>query len=100
MRYTLDVKTGCTEKLVELHKSRADEYGVPRPPHGERIYSGGDVSPWDVVIYEAEFESLTEYRAHMKETFAAPRMREWLDRVNELTLRGRRGELWTVEHLK
>ena len=98
MRYTLPVKQGRETELVELIKSMPD-YGLPPAPHGERIYSGADFSPWDVVVYEADFESLDEYQAHMKEWFSAPRSREWLDKSRELGERGGGAELWTVEHV-
>ena len=98
MRYTLYAKANCAAEIVKLHKSMPD-YGLPRPPHGERMYSGADFSPWDVVIYEVDFESLDEYQAYMGELSSAPRVSEWLDKSRELTERGGRGELWTVEHL-
>jgi hypothetical protein len=99
MRYTLYAKANCEAEIAKLHRSMPD-YGLPRAPHGQRIYSGGDFSPWDVVIYEVDFESLDEYQAYMKEWSSAPRASEWMDKARESVERGGRGELWTVEHLE
>ena len=89
-------KDGCTNELVEWFKSWP-EYGLPIPPHGWRVYSHSQFSPWDVVVNEIGFESLAEHETWWKEYWAAPRVREDMDRMAEIA---ERGDLWTMEQVK
>jgi len=98
MRMTEQAKQGCTSKLVEFFESWPDD--APAPPHGWRIYWPTQFSPWNEVIFEAEFESLAEHEAWWKEFWASPRSGEWLEKKRELTERGGHGELWSVKVLK
>jgi len=99
VRRTLQVRDQDAQKFVELVKSWSD-LGFPSPPHGHRIYTFGKASPWGLVIWEQEFESLTEYEAHWKEGAAVPGFGEQLKRFMELVdSRGSTTEFWKVEHL-
>ena len=96
VRWTWHAKKNCSRELIEAIKSYP-EYGLPSPPHGGRFYSNTTLGPWDVVIQEADIESLAEYDAWMKESFAAPRLQEWIDLRSDLLDRGGGGEIWNVE---
>ena len=97
VRMTYYAKSWCSRKLIEAFKAYP-EYGLPDPPHGWRIYSESTFSPWDVVIHEVDFESLEECDAFLKELWAAPRIREYLDLHSDLIDRGGGAEFWNVEH--
>jgi hypothetical protein len=82
--------------LAEAIKSQT-EYELPKPPHGWRVYRPHTLGPWYVVIWEMEFENVTEYDAWFKELVAAPRLREWIDLRRGLVADKGGGEVWTVE---
>ena len=96
VRWTHNVKPSCSGKLVKAIKSYP-EYGLPDLPHGWRIYSPSPLGPWEVVTWEVDFESLTEYDAWLKELVAAPRFGEWHDLERDLVDRGGGGEVWNME---
>jgi hypothetical protein len=97
-RWIENVKKGHVKELVELTKAMPD-YGVPPPPHGVRVYSGGAFSDWDVVIYETEYENWEEYHAYMKEFYASSQGLEWLEEHRKHIERGGHGEQWTVDQV-
>jgi hypothetical protein len=85
--------------LIELLKAIPD-YGLPRAPQGERIYTAGSYGgPWDVVIWEAAYENMAEYEAWLKENEASPRLGEHYEKAMKLLERGSRTELWDMEEL-
>ena len=98
MRMIEQVKKGCTNELFEFFESWS-EY-APVPPHGWRIYQPTQFSPWDVVVMEAEFESLAEHETWWEKFWASPGAANWMERRRELTERGGHGELWRVKAMK
>jgi hypothetical protein len=36
---------------------------MPKLPHGARIYSSSPLGPWDMVVWELEFEDHAEFAA-------------------------------------
>ena len=100
VRRTLQVKRGSKRQLVELLRAIPD-YGLPRAPQGERVYRAGPCGgPWDVIIWEAAYESMAEYEAWEKENRAAPRLGEHYEEVMKLIDRGNSTEFWDVEILE
>jgi hypothetical protein len=99
VRWTHHAKVQCSSELVKAIKSYP-EYGLPKLPHGARVYSHSTLSPWQVVIFEVEFESLAEYAAWEEELWAAPRVHEWTDQLYSLKERGGGGEFWNVEQFE
>ena len=96
VRWTWHTKPHCYNELAEALKSQA-EYEIPKPPHGWRIYRPHTLGPWYVVVWELEFENLTEYEAWNSEFWAAPRLREWRDLWRDLIAGKGGAEVWTVE---
>jgi hypothetical protein len=96
VRWTWHAKQGCVPALREWIKS-ATEYGLPKLPHGSRLYSGSMLGPWDVVVWEVEFEDYAEFAAWNTAFWAAPRVSEYLDANKDLIERGGGGEVWHVE---
>ena len=100
VRRTLQVKEGADNKLLALIKSWPD-LGLPSPPHGVRVYTYGKASPWGIVIWEQDFESLAEQAAFMKEYFAHPSAGEETDKFMELVeSRGSTTEYWRMEQIQ
>jgi hypothetical protein len=95
VRYTFPVKPGAEEKAVAWIKSLTD-YGIPRPPLGERVY-WYHFAPWCEVIHEMQFENLAEYEVFESEMAAVPRLGEAVGKVGEFLLPGGRSEVWNVE---
>ncbi len=61
--------------------------------HSYRIYSP-DISPYDVVVVEWEYEDLQEMRAVWDTWFAKPSTPEFFEKLFELTERGGHREIW------
>jgi len=95
VRRTMHVEPRNQPELVEMIKSIAD-LKLPNPPHRERVYTYGNFSPWDLVIWEQEFESLAEYEAN-REGISTEQYKRMFELVE---MRGSHTELWKVEHLK
>ena len=99
VRWTFNAKDKCTAELAEAIKTWP-EYGLPKAPHGWRVYLHSPLGPWGVVIWELVFENLAEYAAWIKEFWAAPRVKEFMDLQNNFTARGGGGEVWTMEQFE
>jgi hypothetical protein len=99
IRWTNHAKHGGTSELVKAIKSYP-EYGLPKLPHGARVYSPSTLGPWDVVIWEVEFDSEAQFTAFLAEFWAAPRAREFLEPMGPFKERGGGGEMWHVEHFE
>jgi hypothetical protein len=99
MRFTHTAKQGRTRELAEHLKSFAD-YGIPRPPHGWRVYQSTHLGRWGVVIQEIEFENLAQFEDYMSKRNAAPRFGEAYARYLEFAEPSGSGELWRVETLQ
>jgi hypothetical protein len=66
--------------------------------HGSRIYASTPLGPWDLVVWEIEFENHAEFAAWHSEFWAAPRVREYLSASDDLIVPcGGGGEVWHVE---
>jgi hypothetical protein len=74
-----------------------NEYGLPKLPHGSRIYASTPLGPWDLVVWELKFDGHAEFDAWHHEFWAAPRVREFLDAGMDFIERGGSGEFWSVE---
>ena len=75
--------------------------GFPSMPHGHRVYTSGEASPWGVVVWEIDFESLAEFETTSKEWAATPGSGEQFERFDKLVeSRGSTTEFWEVEHVK
>lgn len=96
VRWTWPTKPGGGGAVREWIKSYS-EYGLPKLPHGSRIYSPSSLGPWHVVVWEVIFEDIAEYTAWSTEFWAAPRVREYLGASNDLLERGGGGEVWRME---
>ena len=99
VRWTLPATNRGTHELAEAIKTWP-EYGLPKAPHGWRVYLHSPLGPWGVVIWELVFENLAEYAAWSKEFWAAPRVKEFMDLQNNFTARGGGGEVWTMEQFE
>ena len=99
VRRTLQIREGKEKEFVEMVKSWS-ELGLPSPPHGHRIYTYGKASPWGLVIWEQDFESLAEKEAFDKEYWDVPEAHEQAGMFMELVeSSGSTTEFWRVEHL-
>ena len=96
-RMTFNTKVGRTGELVELIKSGVD-FGLPTPPRAWRVY-WPNISPYDVVIAEVEFQSLEEHAVYWEKWRTSPQVGEFLDKMQQLTERGGTDEVWHVEDL-
>jgi hypothetical protein len=96
VRWTHHAKHGCTDELAKAIMSYP-EYGLPKLPHGARVYTPSTLGPWDMVIWEVAFDSQVQYAAWNAEFWAAPRAREFLEPMSRFKERGGGGEMWHVE---
>ena len=99
VRWTHHAKHGCTNELAKAIMSYP-EYGLPKLPHGARVYTGSTEGPWDVVIWEVAFDSHVQYAAFLAEVWAAPRIGEFLASWGSFKERGGGGQIWNVEQFE
>jgi hypothetical protein len=97
VRWTWPTKPSGEEAVREWIRSY-NEYGLPKLPHGSRIYSPASLGPFHTVVWEVRFEDYAEFAAWNTTFLAAPRVREYLSASDDLIVPGGAGgEVWTVE---
>jgi hypothetical protein len=94
-RAEFTVKHARGGDLVRLLKAGI-EYGLPTPPYGIRIYRP-HIATFDVVIVDAEFDSLAQYEAFWEGFWASPRVDEYIEKFRELREPGGSETIWDVE---
>ena len=100
VRHIIHIKDGCQEKLVEALKAHT-KAPFPSPPHEWRIYTWGEASPWGILIWEQEFESMAEKDAYSQEFQGTPGARELIESTGGFVeSRGSATEIWTVHHVR
>ena len=92
-RRMYNVKPGCEAAVVELLKEEIE--GNTAYTHSYRIYTS-NISSYDVVVVEWEFEDLQEMQADWDAWFAKTDMTEFNEKWDELTERGGHGEIWEL----
>jgi hypothetical protein len=88
-----NVKPGCEAAVAELVRGAIE--GNTAYTHSYRIYTS-DISSYDVVVVEWEYEDLQEMRAVWDAWLANPDISEFWEKWYELTERGGHGEIWEL----
>ncbi len=89
-RRTFLVKPGCMEKLASL---LIGERTSESPP--SRIYTP-DIGPFDVLVFELEFESLGAYEKFWSDWAAKPETEAFMEKWYALIKPGGKNEIWTL----
>jgi len=97
-RMVFNFKPGKVMEAVELVKAGGD-YGLPEPPHGLRIY-WPNISSYDQVVIEVEFENLAEHEEYWRTWWSSPRSEEWVEKWMELREAGSGEEIWNLEAMR
>jgi hypothetical protein len=92
-RRTFRVKPGCEEAVVKMIKEAIEGNTIYNRSY--RIYTP-DISPYDVVVVEWEYEDVPEMRAAWEAWLAKPGTPEYMEKWLELTERGGGGEIWEL----
>jgi hypothetical protein len=98
-RYTVQVKPGRTEELVDLMLSHAAAREAEgRDFHAFRISTPSlSGQPGNRLMFELEFEDLAEFQAWWDEWFALPTSPPYLEKWNALIERGTdTNEIWNL----
>lgn len=91
-RRTFVVKSGCWDEAEALAVAETNRVSFP---HLRRLYSS-NISPFDRLVFEAEFENLAEYEKFWAEWFAAPESAVFLKKWDDLLEAGGTNEIWTL----
>ena len=92
-RRTFVVKEGCWDEALALTVAETKRVSFPHP---RRLYSS-NISPFDRLVFEAEFENLAEYVKFWAEWFASPEGAAFMEKWDTLTKSGGTNEIWTLE---
>ena len=92
-RRTFVVKAGCWDEAEALAVAETKRESFPHP---QRIYSS-NISPFDRLVYEAEFENLAEYEKYLADWFASPEGSAVAEKLNSMLESGGKNEIWTLE---
>jgi len=90
-RRTNKVKPGAMGEVVKLAKAEIERTGTKATVYTP--YFG----PYDVVVFDFEFESLDAYRKKWEEWFASPEADRYMKKFRTLVEPGGSNELWNVE---
>ena len=90
-RRTNKVKPGAMEELVKLTKAE-----IERTKSKATVYTAY-FGPYDVIVFDFEFESLEAYQKFWDEWFASPEGDRFMEKYNTLVESGGSNELWNVE---
>jgi hypothetical protein len=90
-RRTNKVKPWAMDELVKLTKAEFERIGSKG-----KIYTPY-IGPYDVIVFDFEYESLEAYQSSWEEWFASPEADEFLKKFNTLVESGGSNELWYVE---
>ena len=92
-RRTFVVKGGCWEEAVAMAVAETKRLSHP---HARRIYLS-NISPFDTLVFEAEFENLAEYETFWADWFASPEGAAFAEKWDTLVRSGGTNEIWTLE---
>jgi hypothetical protein len=90
-RRTNKVKPWAMDELVKLTKAEIERTGGKA-----KIYTPY-FGPYDVVVFDFEYESLEAYQKSWAEWFASPEADDFMKKFNTLVESGGSNELWYVE---
>ena len=91
-RLNFQVKPGNQEKAIELIK---EAQTMLETPHGASIYTA-NIGPFNALIYDIEFENLTEFEEFWTKWWALPGTPAFMEKWNALVDSGTGSELWNV----
>jgi hypothetical protein len=91
-RQTMIVKPGCSDEAEALAVAETKRVSFP---HARRLYSS-NLSPFDRLVFEAEFENLAEHEKFWAEWRASPETAAFLKKFNDLLEAGGTNEIWTL----
>ena len=97
-RMVFNFQPGKVSEAAALVRAGPD-YGLPETPHGMRMYRP-NVSSYDQLIIEVEFEDLAQHAAYWEAWFASPRADEWSEKWQALRAPGVGEEILNLETLK
>ena len=91
-RRTFIVKRGRLQEAAALIKAEAERVDIANP---QRVYVP-EIAPFDVLVYEADYESLAEYEQVWAEWLASPEAAAFLEQWDAITETGGTNEIWTL----
>ena len=91
-RQTMIVKPGRLDEAEALAVAETKRVSFP---HSRRLYSS-NISPYDRLVFEAEFENLAEYEKFWAEWRASPETAAFQEKFNDLLEAGGTNEIWTL----
>ena len=89
-RRTNKVKAGCMDEMVKLVKAE-----IERTESNGTVYTA-EFGPFDVMVIDFSFESLTEYHKFWDEWFATPEAAKFMEKWYTLVEPGGTNEFWFV----
>jgi hypothetical protein len=91
-RRTMIVKPGCWDEAVALVVAETKRVSFPHP---RRILTE-NISPFDRLVFEAEFENLAEYEKFWAEYLASPEAASFQEGWDDLVEAGGANEIWSL----
>ena len=91
-RRTFVAKKGCLEEAAALMRAEVERTALPNT---QRICIPV-VAPFDLLVYEAEYENLEEYERLWTEWGASPEAAVFMEKWNALTEIGGTNEIWEL----
>ena len=91
-RRTFIIKRGRLQEAAARFKAEVERVNIPNT---QRIYTP-EIAPFDVLVYEAEYENLEEYARLWAEWEASPEAAAFLGEWSALTETGGTNEIWTL----
>ncbi len=91
-RRTFIIKRGRLQEAAALIKAEAERVDLP---NAQRVYVP-EIAPFDVMVYEADYENLEEYEGIWAEWLASPEAAAFLEKLYAVTETGGTNEIWTL----